>query len=249
MNNKHAIVTGANKGIGLAITKKYLEEGYNVFFCNRKNQSDFDKLFENNILDKKYKNNVINVFFDLGNRETITKAADKIKEYKVKIDVLVNNAGSIDTRLFLMSKIDQIEDFFSENLFSNLIFTQQIAKIFVKQKEGSIVNISSTAGIDGTEGRLAYSTVKSSINMVTKILSKELSYFNIRVNAVAPGLTDTDLMKDSHKKEIIEETVKRQSIKKIASTSDIAELVYYLSSKNSSHITGQVFRIDGGMSV
>ena len=85
--------------------------------------------------------------------------------------------------------------------------------------------------------------------MMTNILAKELSYYNIRVNCVAPGLTETDLMRESHNQEIINATINKQSLKKIAKTSEVANLVYYLSSEESSHITGQVFRIDGGISI
>ena len=148
-----------------------------------------------------------------------------------------------------MSKTEDIRLFFDRNLFSTLNFTQKISKLFIKNKKGNIVNISSTAGIDGTEGRIAYSMVKSSINMMTKILSKELSYYNIRVNCVAPGLTETDLMRESHSEKIINTTLEKQSIKKIGKTTDIANLVYFLASDKSSHITGQVLRIDGGISI
>ena len=99
-------------------------------------------------------------------------------------------------------------------------FTQKISKLFIKNKKGNIVNISSTAGIDGVEGRIAYSMVKSSVNMMTNILSKELSYYNIRVNCVAPGLTETDLMRESHNQKIINTTINKQSIKKIGKPQD-----------------------------
>ena len=117
----------------------------------------------------------------------------------------------------------------------------------MKQKKGNIINISSTAAQDPVKGRLAYASVKSSIDISSKILSKELAPFNIRVNSVAPGLTDTDLMRNNHKRENIEDTIKKLSLKKIATPQEIANIIYFLTTDESSYITGQVIRVDGGM--
>ncbi len=249
MIEKYAIITGANRGIGLAICKKFLSSGYSIIFCSRKKDYYLKKLFDQNIIDSQFKNQIHDVYFDLEDNDSINSIYDFLKKKNLNIEVLVNNAGSIDTKLFLMSKIEDIKSFFEKNLFSTLNFTQKISKLFIKKKKGNIVNISSTAGIDGVEGRITYSMVKSSVNMMTNILAKELSYYNIRVNCVAPGLTETDLMRESHNQEIINATINKQSLKKIAKTSEVANLVYYLSSEESSHITGQVFRIDGGISI
>ena len=244
-NNKTVIITGANKGIGLATTKKFFENNYNVIFCTR--QNNIKKLNDKFNLSDDFKKRIIPIKFDLNNENTILDAAKEITDSCLKIDALINNAGTIQTKLFSMTRIDEIKEMFNINFFSNLLFTQKISKIFMKQKKGNIINISSTAAQDPVKGRLAYASVKSSIDISSKILSKELAPFNIRVNSVAPGLTDTDLMRNNHKRENIEDTIKKLSLKKIATPQEIANIIYFLTTDESSYITGQVIRVDGGM--
>ena len=117
----------------------------------------------------------------------------------------------------------------------------------VKLKKGNIINISTTSAIDSDAGRLGYSSSKAALITSSQVLSKELSPYNIRVNVIAPGLTDTDLMNNNHSKEIIENVIKKLSIKRIANPNEIANVALFLASESSSYITGQVIRIDGGM--
>ena len=116
-----------------------------------------------------------------------------------------------------------------------------------KKKFGSIIFISSTASIDGNVGRSAYASSKASINSYAKVLSKELGTFNVRVNVIAPGLTETDMMSENTPKNIIEETISVTSLKRIATPKEIANVALFLSSDLSNHITGQIIRVDGGM--
>jgi 3-oxoacyl-[acyl-carrier protein] reductase len=243
--SKSVIITGANKGIGLASVKKFLTNNYRVFCCTR--TKDQKKLINSLEISDNLLKNIIPIYLDLESEVSIINAVEEIKKTEYEINGLINNAGTIETKLFLMTKIDDIKNMFQTNFFSNLLFTQLIIKIFIKQKHGNIVNISSTAGQDPISGRLAYSSIKSAIDISSKILSKELGPFNIRVNSVAPGLTDTDLMKNSHKKENIEKVVKNLSIKRVAKPAEIANLIFFLISNESSYITGQVLRVDGGM--
>ena len=165
---------------------------------------------------------------------------------KVPIDIIINNAGIISTSLFQMTSIDKIKEIFSVNFFAQIYFTQFIVKNMINNKKGSIVNISSTAGEDGNEGRLAYSSSKASINSLTKVLSKELSRYNIRVNAVAPGLTDTEMMINSIPEKILQEKIQTVSLKRVAQPKEIANAVLFFASDLSSYITGQTLRVDGG---
>ena len=136
---------------------------------------------------------------------------------------------------------------FNTNFFSTLLFTQQIVKIFMRQKKGNIINVSSTASQDPVPGRVVYSSIKASYNISSQILSKELASFNIRVNAIAPGLTDTDLMNNSHTSDNIKKTIENINLKRIAKPNEIADVIYFLASEESSYINGQVIRVDGGM--
>ena len=146
-----------------------------------------------------------------------------------------------------MTKIDDMKKLFDINFFSQLAFTQILIKKIIKSKNGSIINITSTAATDPVEGRISYSCSKSSMLTFSKILSKELGRYNVRVNCIAPGLTNTDLMNESHAKQIIEETIKKTSFNKIAEPIDIAKVILFFASDLSKHITGEVLRVDGGL--
>ena len=146
-----------------------------------------------------------------------------------------------------MTKIEKIKQIFDINFFSQLEFTQIIIKKMLKNKGSSIINISSTAALDPVQGRIAYSASKSALISFSQILSKELSKFNIRVNVIAPGLVDTDLMHESHSEEIINKVLRNTSVNRLGQASEIANLALFLSSNLSSYINGQVIRIDGGM--
>ena len=153
--------------------------------------------------------------FDLNDISQVKDSAKQILNEVNKIDVLINNAGIIDTSLFQMTKIAKIKQIFDINFFSQLEFTQIIIKKMLKNKGSSIINISSTAALDPVQGRIAYSASKSALISFSQILSKELSKFNIRVNVIAPGLVDTDLMHESHSEEYVERVIMKDSLRRM----------------------------------
>ena len=128
-----------------------------------------------------------------------------------------------------------------------MLFTQLLVRSMVRQGCGSVVNISSSAAIEGNEGRTSYAASKASIIVSTKVMAKELATNNIRVNAIAPGLTETDMMIESTSEDALENTLKRICMKRVGSPEEIANVVLFLSSDLSSYMTGQVLRVDGGM--
>ena len=136
---------------------------------------------------------------------------------------------------------------FETYFFSQTLFTQYILKSMIKKKSGSILYISSSSALDGNEGRSAYSSAKAAIIAQAKVLSRELGVHNIRVNSIAPGLTNTDMMKENTTQETIKDVLSRVSLRRIANTGEIANTALFLSSDLSSYITGQVIRVDGGM--
>ena len=146
-----------------------------------------------------------------------------------------------------MTPAKKLKELFEVNFFSQTIFTQYILKSMIKNKRGSIVYISSSSALDGNEGRSAYSSAKAAMIAQAKVLSRELGVHNIRVNSIAPGLTNTDMMKENHREEIVSEMVSRISLRRIANPEEIANVVLLLSSDLTSYITGQVIRVDGGM--
>ena len=186
-------------------------------------------------------------FFDLADTNLLKeKALEIIKKHK-KIDILINNAGVIHTALFQMTTINKFKEIFETNFFSTVQFTQIILKSMMPHKNGSIINISSTSAFDNEDGRSAYSSSKLSLVSLTKTLSNELGRFNIRVNSIAPGLTQTDMAMQNTKKEMVDKIINDTALKRIGNTKDIANTALFLSSELSSYITGQTIRVDGGM--
>jgi len=245
LKNKTAVVTGCNRGIGKKILEVFSANGATVFACVRNIDEEFKSFL--NELKKKFNNQIIPIQFDLNDEKKIKEAANSILASNKSIDILVNNAATIHTSIFQMTSVKKLKELFEVNFFSQTIFTQYILKSMIKNKRGSIVYISSSSALDGNEGRSAYSSAKAAIIAQAKVLSRELGVHNIRVNSIAPGLTNTDMMKKNHQEKIINEMISRISLRRIANPEEIANVVLLLSSDLTSYITGQVIRVDGGM--
>ena len=245
IKNKCAIITGCNRGIGKSILEIFSNNGSEIFACVRKITPDF--LDYCKFLENKNKRKIIPLEFDLNNKDQIKEAINLINNSKRSIDILINNAGSINTAIFQMTSENNIKNLFETNFFSQINFTQSILKIMLKQKGGSIIFISSTSALDADAGRGAYVAAKSSINSIAKVLSKEVGNKNIRVNVIAPGLIDTDMLNDNTKEDIIEKRLANTCLNRKGRTDEIAKVALFLSSDLSSYITGQTIRVDGGM--
>ena len=245
LKSKAAVVTGCNKGIGKKILEVFSANGATVFACVRNIDEKFESFL--NELKQKFNNQIIPIQFDLNDEKKIKEAANSILTSNKSIDILVNNAATIHTSIFQMKSVKKLKELFEVNFFSQTIFTQYILKSMIKNKRGCIVYISSSSALDGNEGRSAYSSAKAAIIAQAKVLSRELGVHNIRVNSIAPGLTNTDMMKENHREEIVSEMVSRISLRRIANPEEIANVVLLLSSDLTSYITGQVIRVDGGM--
>ena len=245
LKGKNAVVTGCNRGIGKKILEVFSENGATVFACVRNIDEQFKSFLKE--LAKKTNNQIIPIQFDLNDETKIKEAANTILTSNKPIDILVNNAATIHTAIFQMTSIKKLKEVFEINFFSQTIFTQYILKSMIKNKKGSIVYITSSSASDGNEGRSAYSSSKAAIISQAKVLSRELGTHNIRVNSIAPGLTNTDMMKENHQKEIVNEVVSRTSLRRMGDPKEIADVVLMLSSDLTSYITGQNIRVDGGM--
>ncbi len=243
--SKIAVITGCNRGIGKSILEKFSENGANIFACVRKIDNDFLSLIKK--IQKENNNEIFPIELDLSDKENVKEAGKKILSYEKDIDILINNAGSISTSLFQMTSVDKYKELFEINFYSQILFTQTILKSIMKTKRGNIVFISSSSGIDGNEGRSAYSSSKAAIIAQSKVLSRELGRYNIKVNTVAPGLTNTDMMKKNTPDKIINEVVSQISLNRVGEPNEIANVALFLSSSLSDYITGQVIRVDGGM--
>ena len=244
IKNKNVVITGCNKGIGKSTLEYFAKNDANIFACVRSNTESFRKFVSK--LKKKYKTKIFIIQLDLLNKSSIQQCVNEIKRITRNVDIVVNNAGMLFNSLFLMTSEKQLTEIFQVNYLSQIYFTQMILKGMIKNKFGNIIFISSTSGINGDYGRFAYSATKAAIINSTKSLSKELASFNIRVNSISPGLTDTDLMKENTKENIIQEEIKKISLKRVASTNEIAAIILFLASEDSSYINGQNIVVDGG---
>jgi 3-oxoacyl-[acyl-carrier protein] reductase len=244
LKNKTVLITGCNGGIGLALLKRFSENGSDIICCARKKTNEFEDSV--NKIKNINKNLIYPVYFDLNNEEEVKDGIEKITNYSKNIEILVNNAGVDQVSLFQMTKEEKIKEVFQVNFFSILILVRAIVKTFIKNKKGSIVNISSNAATECDAGRSIYAASKSALNSFTKCLSKELGPFNIRVNAVAPGLTNTRMIEKNLNKKTLEEIIKRIPLKKIASPEEIANVVLFLASDMSSYVNGEIINITGG---
>ena len=245
LENKNAVITGCNRGIGFATLKLFAEKGCNVWACVRCENKEFEKKAEtiakeNNVWIKP-------VYFDLGNSEEIKAGIKQIRENKEKIDILVNNAG-IEQQggFFQMTPMAVFEKIFKINVFAQIEFSQYITKLMMRHKAGSVINLSSCAGIDMTGGYMAYSASKAAIISVTKTMASELINYGIRVNAIAPGIVETQMSRGLTD-EARENTKNSSLMNRIGEPEEIAEAIAFLASDASSYMTGQVLRVDGGM--
>jgi 3-oxoacyl-[acyl-carrier protein] reductase len=245
LKNKTAVITGCSRGIGIEILKTFSKNGADIFACVRNIDDKFILLIDE--IKKQYKNKIIPLEIDLSDQEKVKNCAKRILESNEPVDILVNNAGTITTSLFQMTSSNKLKELFEINFFSQSTFTQYLVKSMIKNKKGNIINISSSSAIDGDQGRSAYAASKAALITQSKVLSRELGKHNIRVNIVAPGLTETEMMTQNHSKDLIDETIKKISLNRTGKPAEIANVVLFLSCNLSSYITGQVLRVDGGM--
>jgi 3-oxoacyl-[acyl-carrier protein] reductase len=234
---KVAVVTGANRGIGLATVERFINEGWWVCACVRSETEELNALLEGN-------GHIY--FLDLSDEHSVTDCARNVIRNTERVDALVNCGGVAHGALFSMTKISDLENVFRINFFSQILFSQYISKKMIRNKNGTIVNLSSTSGILADSGTLAYGCSKAAFSHATRIMATELGSFNIRVNAVAPARVDTDMgqLMDAESTELLNS---RSSISGDIRAGDVADLIYYLCSDGARYLSGQVIRLDRGM--
>lgn len=241
---KNAIVTGTARGIGHKIVEVFAANGANVWACARKQTPEMDAYCKD--LSEKYGVEVKPIYFELTDRVQMKDAVKSIMSEKKPVNILVNNAGITYNALFQMSNEDKIKESFDINFTSPYLFSQYIVKLMLKNGGGSVVNVSSTAAIDGNSGRSIYGATKASVLCATKSMAEELGSKGIRANCIAPGITQTDML-SSMTEEVINETVMATDSQRAGMPEDIANAALFLASDLSSYITGQILRVDGGM--
>ena len=241
--NKLAIITGGTRGIGKQIALTFAKEGYNIAINYRTENEDLKntkkEIEENNVKCFTFQGDVTN-FKDC---EQFVK---QIVEEFGSIDVLVNNAGITRDTLLMRMKEEDFKQVIDTNLIGTFNVTKNVISYMMKARSGRIINISSVVGISGNAGQTNYSASKAGIIGFTKSLAKEVASRNITVNAVAPGFIETQ-MTAVLKEDIKEDIAKKIPLKRMGTPQDVANVVKFLASSDSSYITGQVINIDGGM--
>ena len=241
--NKLAIITGGTRGIGKQIALTFAKEGYNIAINYRTENEDLKntkkEIEENNVKCFTFQGDVTN-FKDC---EQFVK---QIVEEFGNIEVLVNNAGITRDTLLMRMKEEDFKQVIDTNLIGTFNVTKNVISYMMKARSGRIINISSVVGISGNAGQTNYAASKAGIIGFTKSLAKEVASRNITVNAVAPGFIDTQ-MTAVLKEDIKEDIAKKIPLKRMGTPQDVANVVKFLASSDSSYITGQVIHIDGGM--
>lgn len=242
LTGKTALVTGASRGIGRAIVERLAEMGCDVLAGIRTPSPALSEDFVE--LENQHHVKIKEVIVDLSTAEIAAAGAKEIA-LSNDIHILVNNAGIANGSTFQMTKMSDFREAFEVNFFSTVAFTQLISRRMTRLGDCSIINIGSTAGLNGDIGTSAYGSSKAALMYLTEVMARELGPSGIRVNAVAPTITETDMF-DEMTAESRDSLIQGGAIRRAATAREIANTVAFLASPESSMITGQIIRVDGG---
>ena len=243
LDGRVAVVTGASRGIGAAIAASLAEDGAAVVVSGRA----ADRLERAAKELEGQGRAVLAVAADAAKREDCDRLVDAAKERFGRIDILVNNAGITRDGLLVRMKDEDWDRVMEVNLRSAFLMTRVAAKAMVRQKSGGrVINIASTAGAMGNAGQANYSAAKAGLIGFTKAAARELAHWGILVNAVAPGLIETD-MAAAIPADAREALLAQVPLKRIGTAREVAEMVRFLAGDGAAYITGQVFHVNGGL--
>ena len=245
MIRKTAVIFGASGDIGKEVARKFAQNGYNLGLTYF--NTNIDKFAKE--LEKKYKINVLVQRVDARKSDEVENAIKSFeKELKI-INIGVLAFGIADKQSLLTDKSDeQLRNVIETNLLGTLFVTRELCRVMLKRKSGSIVNISSIIGTDGASCESAYASSKAGMIGLTKSLAKEFGEFGIRINSVSPGFIDTKMCSCFNKKD--REAIKENTLlSRLGTVEDVAEMVYFIASENSSFVTGQNIVVSGGLRV
>ena len=244
LKNKVAIVTGGTRGIGYAVVEKFLQNGATVVLCGSRQETVTKAVAS---LKEKNENwEVSGAWPTLTDADAMTAEMSKIKDKYGRIDILVNNAGISDSAPIEKYTADHFSKIMDLNVNAVMNGILPVVEIMKQQGGGCILNTSSMVSICGQPSGVAYPTSKYAVNGLTWSLSRELGPFHIRVNAVAPGITRTDMVA-ALPKEMIQPLINRIPLRRIGETEDVANAFLFLASDMASYVTGEILSVDGAM--
>jgi 3-oxoacyl-[acyl-carrier protein] reductase len=241
--NKVALITGGTRGIGKEIAYTLAEKNYDIIINYRTENEELMKL-KKEIEQKRVR--CLLLKGDVSNFEDCKKIVEEAINRMNHIDVLVNNAGITKDMLLMRMKPEDFNEVINVNLIGTFNMTKNVINYMMKERKGRIINVSSVVGIYGNAGQTNYAASKAGIIGFTKSLAKEVASRNILVNAIAPGFIQTD-MTNILKENVKDEIAKTIPLKRMGTAKDVANVVKFLVSEDSSYITGQVIQVDGGM--
>lgn len=240
-----ALVTGAGRGIGRAIAIALAENGMNVVVNYN---GSADKAEETAEIIRGMGVKAVTYKCNVADFDECKKMIDDVIVEFGRIDVLVNNAGITRDNLLMKMSEDDFDSVIGINLKGAFNTTKHVSKYLLKQKSGKIINISSVSGILGNPGQANYSASKAGVIGLTKSTARELASRGITCNAIAPGFIETD-MTSAMNEQVIEKSVEMIPLKRIGKAEEIAHMAAFLASEKADYITGQVFAVDGGMTI
>ena len=243
LDGKVAILTGGSRGIGAEVGARLAEDGAAVVVSGR----DGDRL-QHTVREWETQGRaVLGVVADAASREDCERLVSTAKQHFGRIDVLVNNAGMTHDQLLVRMTDEDWDRVMEVNLRSAFLMTRAVSKALVRQKSGGrVINITSTAGAMGNAGQVNYSAAKAGLIGFTKAAARELAHWSILVNAVAPGLIETDMTKDLSAA-AREALLAQVPLKRSGTAREVAEMVRFLAGDGATYITGQVFHVNGGL--
>ena len=243
LKDKVAIITGASRGIGKAIALEFVRNGAKVTLCAtslealQQVQSEAESISAGSS---------ILMQVNVTNGDEVTAAVKKTLDSHGRVDILVNNAGTTRDNLLALMTEKEWDDVLSTNLKSVFLMTKAVSRPMVKQRSGTIINISSIIGITGNAGQANYAASKAGMIALTKSVSKELAKRNIRVNAIAPGFIRTR-MTDQISPEVQQKILEQIPLGRYGEPEEVAQVALFLASEGSRYITGQIVVVDGGL--
>lgn len=248
LHNKVCIITGAAQGIGKSIAERFAADGAIVYACDR-NEGTMEQWAAT--CSEKYGTKIVPVYFDVTDASAMKSEIMDIYKAEGHIDALVNNAGVVFNKKIGMIIREETELMFRVNVIAVIELIQLVSRLMARRKSGSIVNIASITAVAGSPGQVAYSATKGAVISLTRSAAKELAPQGIRVNAVAPGIIETERFSELYEEsgDKIDARIQRIALGRLGSPIDVADACSFLASDRASYISGQILGVDGCASI